>query len=329
MKNEKDKILFVIVLASFLGVLLIYSNKISSIKELEDDNNNTTEEHKLELENDTLYLQQPEFGTIIILGEGSLNESDLSSLLTNNKINISDVENIIIGDDITELGYNVIKGYDYLQTLKIGSSVTKIRNGAVRDCINLKFVYLPKDVEKIAVDFLANSGKCIIVSNGDLQQILKDSHNLNILYNIESFEEMNKALEEGTLYDSFTFDKLATNDPDTGEYHSVLHNGFLQFGPNISMNSGEYSVNYSGKGFDTLSANSLYLNTNGLTENFEIYDIDISNEMIKYNVFFDEDMNGVEFCLINDSYNGNDIEIFELEIYEKIIVPDICRRWWD
>lgn len=197
MKLEKDTAIFVLLLVLalilFWNLSVVWGNTLSATTKADKaTEENLEKKTSLELENESLSLLKIGDSTIEIDGLGVLSEADLSKLLTYNDIGISDIENIIIGDGISEMGYGTINGYNYLEMIMIGSGVTKIRNGSVRNCPNIKFVFLPSTLEKIARDFLYGTENCYIVSDGKISELIIESNveNASILEYIDYHEKM-------------------------------------------------------------------------------------------------------------------------------------------
>ncbi len=338
MAKERDKWIFIIIMVILL-VVLFFRPAIDENMQTGTDNNTygieSTKTSEVEtgymLENDTLGLKYDDIGgSLFIEGSGILYASDLSALLTKNNIQISDIENIVIGDNITEIGSNVINGYEYLYALKIGSSVKKIHNGAIRNCSNLKYLFMPSNVKKIAMDFLYGCEKCFVISDGRISEMISDSkvENALVIEKIETYEDLKEYLESGKLVlMNFTSDQLASNDPDSGTSTMLLHSNYCQYGPYCDLPKGNYIIKVIGDGFSGISKEGVYTNIKDCTGEAVISDMDIENKEIRYNISLTENAQGIEFCLLNDTKKN--IRINEIQIGEKIDIPIAVQKWWE
>ena len=330
-KREPDRRLFAAILAVALLASFIISIVIGSVPvSAETEASISGEEMIVEIENETLELRYDEVnGTISILGEGTLSAEDLNALLTKYDVLISDIENVIIGDGITEVGYNAFNGYEYLYSIKFGNTVEKIRNGAVKNCINLRFVSLPSAVKKIARDFLFGTTRCYVISDGQIADMLLESNveNVSVIENITSYGALKAAIEENeVVYQSFPSDKLSTTDPDAGTSPIILHSNYRQYGPYTTLGKGEYTVHVLGKGFSYLNSEALYFNISGYNGEYSVSRVAITDDMISYDLMLSNGSTNVEMGLNNNSIE--EVEIYELQIFEKMDIPDVLKMWW-
>lgn len=327
-KREKDRRNFAAVLALGLLVCFIISIVIGNTPANEEEV--VVEEEKVDLENESLDLQYDDVtGTVIINGEGDLSADDISVLLTQNDVIIPNIENIIIGDGITEIGYNAFNGYEYLYSIKFGRTVEKIRNGAVKKCPNLKYVYVPTSVKKIARDFLYGTSRCYVISDGQILDMIAESNaeNTSVVENIVSYEDLISAIKENrVIYKSFPADKLSTTDPEGGKSPIILHSNYIQYGPYATLEKGDYTVHLLGKGFSILSSAAPYVNIGGYTGEYSVSAVSITDDLISYNLTLSEGANNVEMALNNNSVG--EVEIYELQIFEKVEIPDAVKAWW-
>lgn len=330
--KEKDRKILALGFVAVLVVLLVFSfmpDRPAAETAPAPASAETPVEYALE--NESLVLSfEPLTGTVRISGVGALSQPDLSTLLTMNNVLIADVENIILGDGITEIGYNTINGFDYLKTLKVAPTVGKIRNGAVRNCPELSFVYLPSGVWKISRDFLFGAKHCYVISDGWIERLIKDSNaeNASVIEDVGSWAELKKAVEEKPiLRRAFSSDQLATNDPEGGYDPMVLHGSFVQFGPYCELEKGNYTINHLGKGFKSLSPGNAYVSINGYTGELKMTNRRIQSDgLISYELYLSEDATAVEFIVNNAT--GSPVEIHEVRVLEQVEPPEILREWW-
>lgn len=144
------------------------------------------------LENETLTLRTGEDGLITIEGEGALSSRDMDTLMSVNQVKTRQVNDIILGDGITELGYNAINGYTYLHTLKLGAGMSVVENGAVKSCTALQFVFVPNTVKRLGRDFLYRSDNVVVATDGEAGALpkLKQVSSKRVLGNVTSFDAL-------------------------------------------------------------------------------------------------------------------------------------------
>ena len=90
-------------------------------------------------------------GTLIISGTGSMTEYSASRPAPWNSKR-SSIVTIIIGDDVTSIGYCAFQNCDNLTTVMMGNSVTTIQYGAFKQCVSLTSITIPDSVTSIGDD---------------------------------------------------------------------------------------------------------------------------------------------------------------------------------
>lgn len=193
MKKETDKWIFVLVLVVLLVVVCLV-NKTD--KKVDEYNNNISED--IGLDNHTLGIEVRE-DIIYIDGQGKLEYDDFKRLVAYENLESDDVVNLVIGNGITELGYNCLIGWEKLETIKIGSGVTVLNNGSIRSCPNLKFLFIPESVEKIGKDFLAYSKNIVIVSDGYLLNSMIRTDDNYLYEGIKSYEALKDNIKNSPI----------------------------------------------------------------------------------------------------------------------------------
>lgn len=193
MKKETDKWIFVLVLVVLLVVVCLV-NKTD--KKVDEYNNNISDD--IGLDNHTLGIEVRE-DIIYIDGQGKLEYDDLKRLVAYENLESDDVVNLVIGNGITELGYNCLIGWEKLETIKIGSGVTVLNNGSIRSCPNLKFLFIPESVEKIGKDFLAYSKNIVIVSDGYLLNSMIRTDDNYLYEGIKSYEALKDNIKNSPI----------------------------------------------------------------------------------------------------------------------------------
>lgn len=148
-------------------------------------------------QNDSLGIEVRD-GVVTITGEGKLYGSDMHALVERLG-DESDVTDLVIGDGITEIGYDAIVNYRGLRTLKLGKSVKTVDINSVHMCEALRYVYIPKGLARAGRDFLYGCNHCVVVTNGKAKDLPK-LHNVkkdNLLTGIQSYEALAAALGDG------------------------------------------------------------------------------------------------------------------------------------
>ena len=59
------------------------------------------------------------------------------------------VTNLIIGDEVTNIGHGAFKDFKYLENVSLGKNITKIEGDAFLNCISIKQIEIPENVSKI------------------------------------------------------------------------------------------------------------------------------------------------------------------------------------
>ncbi len=330
MTKERDKRIFTGILGILLVIICIAGymteNRIRNVMGNEID-------IAVSLENESLYIEERENDVIYIGGEGKLENTDLKVLLEANGLAASDVVNLVIGNEITEIGYNCINGYKYLETLRLGDNVGCVRNGAVLNCPALKYIYIPGSIEKLGRDFLYGCETFYIVTDGMAEELEEklDSEPLFIFEKSGSYDDFISYVEEGLVtYQSFSTASLATTDPDAGIDPIRLHSGYVQFGPYTTMEKGYYTVVVHGQNFDEITNDNIYINAENSDAQIIREEADIESDKITYAISFSELAISVEFGICNVSTDGEIIEISGLDIYSNDLeVPAALGCWWD
>ena len=330
MTKERDKRIFTGILVILLVIICIAGYVTESrIKNVMGNELDIV----VSLKNESLYIEERENDVIYIGGEGKLENSDLKTLLEANGLAASDVVNLVIGNEITEIGYNCINGYKYLETLRLGDNVSCVRNGAVLNCAELKYIYIPGSIEKLGRDFLYGCGTFYIVTDGIAEELEEklDSEPLYVFERSDSYEDFRSYVEEGLVtYQSFSSTSLATTDPDAGIEPIKLHGGYVQFGPYTTMEQGNYTVVVHGQNFDKLTNDNIYINTENSDVKIVREEADIESDKITYTISFSALAISVEFGITNTSADEEIIEISGLDIYtNNLEAPVVLGCWWD
>ena len=151
-------------------------------------------------QNESLYIEHLDDGVIFIGGEGKLYGTDMRALIEGESMTIENVTDIIIGNGITEIGYDVICEYPILRTVRFGDGVIVLGNGCISDCPELQFVFIPAGVQRIGRDFLYSCNRCIVITDGPVGGLpkLRNTRKANIIGNVDSYAAMQSAWQKGT-----------------------------------------------------------------------------------------------------------------------------------
>lgn len=151
-------------------------------------------------QNESLYIERLDDGEIFIGGEGKLYGTDMQALVAGESMKPGDVTDIVIGDDIDEIGYDAICGYPVLHTVRLGNGVRVAGNGSIRECPELLFVFIPNGIQRISRDFLYSCNDCIVVTDGPVKELprLRNTRKANIIGDVGSYEAMQAAWTNGT-----------------------------------------------------------------------------------------------------------------------------------
>jgi len=158
MRGSVVKRLFLIGLIVCLALLVFLFARRSVVVQMALEN-------EFPRKNMTLSLHREDGGVIRVDGEGKLYADDMKALLKAAGISARRVEDIIVGDGITEIGYGVFMRQGNLKTLKLGRGIAQARPGALKNCASLEWLYLPSGLRDIGAGFLFDCEKCRVVTD--------------------------------------------------------------------------------------------------------------------------------------------------------------------
>lgn len=193
MTHDTGKRVFLAVLVIVFGLLLYMCiDGVSIIK--------WTAEVVYPRQNESLTIQWLDESAVFIGGEGKLYGTDMQTMIEGEGRTAEEITDIIIGDGITEIGYDVICEYPILHTIRLGDGVRVAGNGSIRECPELWFVFVPAGIEKISRDFLYECNDCIVVTDGQAGSLpkLRNTRKDNVIENVDSYEAMQAAWTNGT-----------------------------------------------------------------------------------------------------------------------------------
>lgn len=335
MKRDLGKwIVVVVMVCCFVMIFVLSTSKTNTSQEkpknteIPESANIKHKQRTILLENENLVLRNTQDDIIYIEGEGKLSQNDFSALLNYHGIIEDEITHLIIGDNITEIGYKAITGLNYLTTLKIGSGVIRISNGAIRELPILKYLYLPNTVQRVGPDFLYKCDVTSIVTNGK-EEDLPYIGNLNtkrIISMVDSYERL-ILLTNNQLYMTIPPTKLSvSNDKKITDKVSISKDE-MQFGPYISLNVGKYQIKYLGNSMNNINKDSIDACFNGGIK-LSLQDIIINQNTITYTIELTEDLNNIEFRIRNTSDQTVSIEGIEIYQEKEEILPKTIKEWW-
>jgi hypothetical protein len=186
---------------AFLGVLLVIFALLGYLCIDGREIIRWTAEVAYTRQNESLYIETLEDGSIYIGGEGKLYGTDMQALIEGESMTFETVMDVIIGDGITEIGYDVICEYPILHTVRLGNGVRVAGNGSIRECPELQFVFVPSGIESISRDFLYECNECIVVTDAPADALpkLRNTRKANIVGNVNSYEAMQAAWTDTEL----------------------------------------------------------------------------------------------------------------------------------
>lgn len=193
MKNDVGKRVFLAaLLVIFLTLLYMCIDGTSIIQ--------WTAEVAYSRQNESLYLDKLDDGVIYIGGKGKLFGTDMQALIEGQGWTFGDITDIIIGDDITEIGYDAISNYPILHTVRIGANVRVAGNGSIRECPEMWFVFVPAGIERISRDFLYECNDCFVITDANAKELprLRNTNKKNVIEKVDSYEAMQAAWTNGT-----------------------------------------------------------------------------------------------------------------------------------
>lgn len=146
--------------------------------------------------NMALSLSRGKGGVIRIDGAGKLYANDLKAMLRAADIHSSEVRDVIVGEDITEIGYKTFSRMRYLQTLKLGSDVARVAPGALNYCAALEWLYLPSGAGEIGAGFLYRCDQCRVVTDARPEDLpaLENVKPESIVAGVDSLDGLRSAM---------------------------------------------------------------------------------------------------------------------------------------
>lgn len=195
MKNDSGRYVLIGVLIICFVSLLLFSQRIP-------EEQTVFMNQERSLQNGSLSIYKDEDGVFFVNGKGKISGRDFNSLMQNLNVTKQDVYHIIFGNQITEIGYGVLNGYLNIETIRIGDQVKTIEDGAVKNCLALKYIYIPITLNEVGFDFLSNSiNSPVIVTDGDLATLPTINHTRNIIAytGVDSYESMSKLIGKEDL----------------------------------------------------------------------------------------------------------------------------------
>ena len=186
---------FLAVLLAGLGLLVVLYGRRSIDEQM-------TFEQQYPRVNETLYLTLDGEDVVTFDGTGELYSKDIASLLKGANLSKDAVTDIIIGEGITEIGYDAFDGYDALRAIKLGDNVTRVAAGGLKNCPALEYLYYPRDLKDVGLDFLYECKDCRIVTAGrasELPEFTNVRIKKRVFEKVDSLEALQAAAGETRL----------------------------------------------------------------------------------------------------------------------------------
>ena len=318
MKNDRGKRVFIVLLAAALVALYVYSGtgRYAASTDEEEGHRNTS-----------LYVRTLDDGTIYFGGEGKVYGDEFETLLSESRLHTKDVVNVVFGDGITEIGYNVMNRYGSLETVRLGAGTKVVNNGAISRCDSLQYIYVPKGIQRVSRGFLYNCPNAYVVTDAAEGELIKleNAKANRVITEVRSYEDL-PARREALKYLDYASNALYSNDPDSGVNPMVVNPGCVQYGPFVSMNAGAYTVKLWGRGCEGIPEAWFDIYAEGVT--FEKQNTVITDECVTYDVVFPEKTEKVEFRALNQG--DVPFEVERLEVYDNNYeLPAVLAHWWE
>lgn len=309
--KEKDRRIFTLSLAALLILLLAGSRFLGA------------EQRSSAV---PFSLAEQADGVFRIEGEGVLTAEDVSALLREHALLSEEILDLILGDGVTELGPNAINQFPCLRSLKLGTGTVRVFPGGLRNCPRLELVFCPSALERIGADFLTGCPALRgIVTGGD--GTLFEGTGLPVYPFCSELQQLEQSVRQGLVPClEISARQLYGGESDASRRTLTLSPGDIQFGPYITVAHGTYNVAVTGRGFSTLTAESLWVNVE--TEALSSVDnIIITNERITYQVTFPDESELVEFCVKNTGSSPLSVE--SVVLYDlQYAPPAAVSLWW-
>lgn len=147
-------------------------------------------------QNQSLSIEMKDGHALFVYGEGRVNGIDLNAMIRGEGLDKNDIRDIVIGDGITEIGYEAICEYESLETVWLGKNVTVAGNGSLCRCPSLRFIYLPGGFSRAGKDFLYDCGQCYVVSEGKKKKLpgMRNVKKQQLLTEIADMDALRSAL---------------------------------------------------------------------------------------------------------------------------------------
>jgi len=194
MRNGGTKRVFIIALTACFALLLFLFARQSVEDEMKI-------EQRYPRKNMTISLRVDDDGVLYIDGEGKLYADDLNALVKTEGFHWRKIEHVIIGDGITELGYNTFTRREKIKTLKLGKSVSRTAPSALRKCTALEWLFFPSGLQDISPDFLLDCNRCRVVTEAQPEDLpipdsIKGSERM--FAGVDSFEALRERVGDDT-----------------------------------------------------------------------------------------------------------------------------------
>ena len=331
MKSEKDKRIFTLsLIILFLITTSVYLFRDSQFVNDSNINAESVSSNSLmSTEYNGFGIKNLNDEAFFIDGKGQLDSDTLVKIIHQNGQNTTDIIHLILGDNITDLGYHSIANLPYLESVKLGAGIKTIRNGAFMNCKKLEWVFVPSGIEKVGRDFLYNCPIATIVTDGKANFLENPEDYYRVIEDVRNYDDLSRGIAK-TTYATFLPKNLYSTGGNSSDTKIVLLPGELQYGPYTPIKQGVYYVEYQGNNLESLRETDIYINPNS-DYTISPNNVLIDKNLISYEIEVPSELYQLELGVRN-SNNYENVEITSITVYERntnIVLPNYIRGWWD
>lgn len=331
-KKEPIKYIFITILVVCFVLTMAFT------KNKKQDNEIQREEESKELDNEDSFnlvdLNDEETGMIFVNGEGELTKAIMDDLLDKAYIDTSEVYHVIVGDDVTEIGYNAFVGWKYLESIKLGKKVVQVHNGAINYDPELKYIFIPGTVVKFGKDFSygCNENLCIITEESIefLDKLKINYEDFTYFTEVTSMEDfIDEFIRLTPPYASYCGNELICTAPNAfieNDKNMYLAKDYRSFGPYVNLEKGNYRIRIEGRNLDLVESKDIICADS--EQSLSMTNYECSDSFCQWQVNAPKDMQSVEFSLFNGS--DDNVVISDMYIYQIMDYDDefsFMKKW--